>query len=286
MSVDLQCGNFESLNKSVVHGFQFLCYLQSVMEQEKFQELLKRISRVECVIFNGNERAMLSKAANVSESGTSESSTNTIFKTPSAKSIDVKSPIKNQSIPREADFSEPLHGDFSGNFPMELIKFVGKSQAIIFDSDNDVDCSKKILNKENLSFYFIDDKDNVFGGHVNSRIHGLQTFISDPHCYLFSLLYRDEHKKIKPKMVKYPILQNCKDKAFQLNESSNNNVYIFGGLNDLMIILNSDNCYCQQNCFDYKSDERAISLLSSNLTKRYFKVKRIIITKHPDYRFE
>ncbi|KAL7720783.1 hypothetical protein QTN25_002002 [Entamoeba marina] len=74
-----------------------------------------------------------------------------------------------------------------------LLRWSNKSDSIVlYDSDYSIDSSSlsfihSIINKSNLYFIVI-DKNNVFGGYVNTVIQQTNTSVKDDNTFIFSLI--------------------------------------------------------------------------------------------------
>ncbi|KAL7713430.1 TLDc domain-containing protein [Entamoeba marina] len=99
--------------------------------------------------------------------------------------------------------------------------------SMLFDSDIDGNgngtLNKLLMNKKNLVFIHFDGDNNVFGGFLPRSIDKLNSYLSTPYAFLFSLFRNKEIINTKYK-VKNGMLSN----AFMMHSSTRDRLYSFG----------------------------------------------------------
>ncbi|KAL7719024.1 hypothetical protein QTN25_003408 [Entamoeba marina] len=139
---------------------------------------------------------------------------------------------------------------------------------ILFDSDVDGDGGRnvlrqRVLKKDHLYFITFDDKKNVFGGYIDSKIMNTDTYVKDPKSFLFSLINKGEVKN-----TKYDVKRESVNNAFKiLSSNTHNSLYLFA--NDLMVCKpKNTKSLCDQFCYEYNGEINPLTESTNFTTQR------------------
>ena len=157
---------------------------------------------------------------------------------------------------------------------------------LIFDScihswkQGDSEFDQIVFNREKLVFIIEDIEGHVFGGYVNAKIdkwlycedgNWKGSKITDEHAFVF--LLKTYGGTLDP--MKFNIKPEKKEWAFQLQKSTDDELFAFGGGNDIRIMKRNmkTQCYCSQSSFDYQG--KVNILVGKEGKTNPFTVKRI-----------
>ncbi|KAL7714375.1 TLDc domain-containing protein [Entamoeba marina] len=166
-----------------------------------------------------------------------------------------------------------------------LKEWSGKQHyTILFDSNIDGNglydvLQHKIFNKSNLYFIHFDDFQNIFGGFISTVIDDVDTFITDPNAFTFSLVRNGINKNMK-----YSINKNKQEEAFilscqydwlysfgHINYQRGDDTYVDGDIFVSPILRQNSSCYSSTYC--YNGEEEPLV----NNTQDEFEIKRILV---------
>ncbi|KAL7712762.1 TLDc domain-containing protein [Entamoeba marina] len=128
---------------------------------------------------------------------------------------------------------------------------------------NDNSLLDKVINKSNLYFISFDQKNNVFGGYVNTKIMNINDWTHDHNAFVFSLT---QNGVVKNK--RYNIKQGNDHYSFCLKS---NDVFLYSFGSDITIYKsNVQRSCCIPNAYEYNGD---LNPLVANQSSTFFHSK-------------